>query len=105
MIKKIINRFSKTHTDLTTEQTHINQIVSLEKECWRYNMNQEKIFKEIVKHLNKLKLSPERHPFLVDFRDKANNQIKKYHFNNHETHMLLKSLHEYRNNLKNNPHC
>lgn len=58
------------------------------------------MFKETVKYLNKLKLSKEKHPFLIEFKDKANIILKEKGYSRTEVNELYRSLFEYRKTCK-----
>ena len=98
-MKSLINRMLKKRIESTTEESYINNIVYMEKESWKSNMSEADIFKETIKYLNKLKLSKEKHPFLIDFRDRANRIFKEERYNREEINKLYHSLFDYRREL------
>lgn len=62
-------------------------------------MKQEEIFIETAKYLNRLKLSQDRHPFLIIFRDDVNKLFEENEFNAKEAQRLFNSLYKYRDEL------
>lgn len=100
MIKKIIENLKKIYIESTTEEIYIRGIISIQKEYWYQNMNQESVFIGTLKHLNRLKLSQERHPFLVEFRDNMNKLFEtNQEFNKDEANKLFNSLYRYKEEL------
>lgn len=96
MIKKIIENLKKRRFDSTTEKYYIERIAFLQKDCWKANMNQKGIFGEICRYLNKLKLSQERHPFLITLRKDINALMREDVFDREEADRIFNSLYEYR---------
>lgn len=96
MVKRIIKKIKNMYLEATTEEKYINEITQIQKECWKSNMNQEIIFRETIEHLNKLKLSKERHLFLINFRDDMNKLISSDVFDAKEANELLNLLYDYR---------
>lgn len=101
MIKKLIQKISKNSIGQIKEEAYIDRIADFEKECWRRSLNQDAIFIETRKYVNKLKLSEDAHPFLVKFRDDLNKIYQNSGYNHNEYHKLFRSFYEYRAELKN----
>lgn len=99
MIKKIVEKIKENHIQSTTEEAYIKEIAFIQKECWKSNMKQEEIFIETAKYLNRLKLSQDRHPFLIIFRDDVNKLFEENEFNAKEAQRLFNSLYKYRDEL------
>lgn len=100
MITDIIKYLKTKRCDLETEEFYINNIVSLQKDCWRMNMNQSKIFKETYKYLNKIDLSKERHPFLIDFRTNINKLKDSSILDKDKVNEVFSSLYRRRDELR-----
>lgn len=100
MIKKLINKISENKANKITEEVYIDRIALFEKECWRNNLNQDSIFAETRKYINKLNLSEEMHPFLIEFRSNLNKVYKAGGCNHSGFHELFRSFHEYRSEIK-----
>lgn len=100
MITGIIKYLKTKRCDLETEEFYINNIVSLQKDCWRMNMNQSKIFKETCKYLNKINLSQERHPFLIEFKTNINKLKDNPILDKDKVNEIFSSLYRRRDELR-----
>lgn len=96
----LIEKINKRHAELTTEKIHIKNLVAIEKECWRANVSEECMLNESVKYLNKLKLTKERHPFLVGFRNDLNKMFADRVYDRDKMKELYRSLFEYKRTLQ-----
>ena len=99
MLKNIIEILKRKIEYYRSEEYYVEEIIFMQKDLWHLNMNDDKIFLEINTYLNKIKLNSEKHPFLVEFKDKSNFLLNSKTYSKEERHKLLSSLYEYRRNL------
>ena len=86
-----------------SEEYYINKIIYIQKQCWKMNMNDNSIHKEVKRYLNKLYLSEDKHGFVINYRDKLNNLLRTDAiFNKHALDELNRSLFKHRDKLKSN---
>ncbi|MBQ8997945.1 MAG: hypothetical protein IJ086_04535 [Clostridium sp.] len=97
-IEKMIEKY-KSKKELVSEDVHMNNILYIQKQCWRTNCTEEEIFKQSRKYLNKVKLTKQEHPFLYNFRNDLNITVKNCGYNRSLCGQLFNSFYEYKNKL------
>ena len=95
-IEKMIGKY-KDKNKLVSEDIHMNNILYIQKQCWRTNCTEEKIFKESRKYLNKAKLTKQEHPFLYTFRNDLNITVRSSGYNRDLCGQLFNSFYHYKN--------
>lgn len=77
-----------------TEKEYVNEIIFIDKQCWKSNATIERSWFEIRKYLNKKKLNKKDHPFLYEFKEKS-----VYVHTDKEIDTLLRELYDYNREL------
>lgn len=77
-----------------SEKYYIKELLFTHKECWKSNMNEKSSWNVLKKELAKMRLNPQEHPFLYDFREKS-----VYANSDEEIRELLVELCDYKRTL------
>ena len=81
------------------EKEGIDQLTKLEKYLWKINACESDTWKEMKKLINRMRLNPDEHPFLYDFRKRFR---KVNCYNRMEMNYLLEELYRYKRTLNDN---
>ena len=95
----LVNKIFSKQEEIKTENEYMTDISYFQKKCWRFNMNEEAIFKETRRYINKLKLTEDKHPFLTGFRVDLNDMYKNEGYNRERYTKLFNEFYRYKNKL------